>query len=178
MTWRTGCTGTARAHRALARAAAASVVILTVLPLALLTAACDSDTEPVEPDPQSICAGDDRVEVYAAGMEKPGDKGLLRVRLVASEPAPPQKGENTWTVQVTDAAGAPVEGATFAVTPRMPDHGHGSATTPAVTAGGAAGEYAIASLDLAMAGLWTVTLDITTAAGETDTVTFSFCVEG
>ena len=152
--------------------------MVEAMALVALAAGCDGDDDPVDPGETSMCAEETRADAYAAGMEKQGDKGLIRVRLVAGEPAPPAKGENAWTLQITDAAGAPVDGATIVVTPRMPDHGHGSAKTPVVTAGGAAGEYEVTAIDLAMAGFWTVAVEVTTAAGESDTVTFGFCVEG
>jgi hypothetical protein len=146
--------------------------------LVALSAGCDGGETNGQEPPASICANETRDDAYAAGMEKQGAEGKLRVRLVEGDPAPPAKGENTWTIQVLDAAGAPVSGATLTVTPRMPDHGHGSGVVPSVMDLGTDGEYEISAIDLAMAGLWEVTILVTTGAGESDTVKFAFCVEG
>jgi hypothetical protein len=142
-------------------------------------AGCEGSEDTGEPTPPaSICAEAQGADTYAAGMEKQGAEGKLRVRLVESAPAPPGKGENVWTLQVMDAGGAAVDGAMFMITPFMPEHGHGSGVTPAVTELGMDGMYEVSGIDLAMAGVWEVTLVITTADGESDTVMFAFCVEG
>jgi hypothetical protein len=123
------------------------------------------------------CTGDPRAERYAAGMQKTAPKGQLTVTLLSSDPGPPIKGTNVWTVLVSDAAKAPQSGASVKVKPFMPDHGHGSPAKPVISALSDAGQYKVTPLYLFMAGLWEVTLDVTTAAGVQDAVVFRFCIE-
>jgi hypothetical protein len=122
------------------------------------------------------CTDDPRADHYAAGMQKTGPKGI-NVTLMTSDPGPPIKGTNIWTVLVTDAGKVPQSGATFKVLPFMPDHGHPSPAKPVVSALTDAGQYKVTPLYLFMAGLWEVTLDVTTAAGTQDAVVFRFCIQ-
>ena len=123
------------------------------------------------------CSGDARAMVYTPGMAQVSSEGHLTVKLLGADPAPPVKGNNTWSVEVRDASG-PVDGATIAVTPFMPDHGHGSSVRAAVTPSGSPGGYQLAPVNLFMSGLWRVTLAIATPSGQRESVIFQFCVEG
>ena len=98
------------------------------------------------------------------------------VTIVDAMPAVPARGDNTWTVRIADAAGAPEEGMVVDLRPWMPDHGHGSPVEEEVTDLGA-GEYEATPLNLFMAGFWTVTFDVTDAEGTTDSVVFNVCVD-
>lgn len=124
------------------------------------------------------CVGDPRADAYRPGLAKPGEAGQLTVTLVAATPSPPAKGTNQWTVRITDAAGAPVDGATVAVAPFMPDHNHGSSMKPVVRAGATPGEYVVDSLYFFMIGLWRVTFTIALPTGGADNAVFQLCVSG
>jgi hypothetical protein len=126
----------------------------------------------------SVCASDPRATAYAVGLSAKATDGAFAVSFVDAEPAPPSKGENTWTVKIADGSGQPVSGATVAVTPFMPDHGHGSSIVPQVTPMGSDGTYQVSLLELFMPGIWQVTFTITPASGPADTVLFTFCVDG
>jgi hypothetical protein len=126
----------------------------------------------------SVCAGDPRATPYAVGLSAKATDGAFAVTFVDAMPAPPTKGENVWTVKISDGSGGPVTGATVTVNPFMPDHGHGSSIVPQVTPMGTDGTYAVSLLDLFMPGIWQVTFDIAPASGPTDTVVFTFCVDG
>jgi hypothetical protein len=91
----------------------------------------------------SGCAADNRKDIYTAGLTKPA--GAVNVKIVEAAPGPPEKGRNALTIAITDAGGQPVDGATVTVTPFMPDHGHGSAVKPIVTAAGG-GNYAVSEV--------------------------------
>lgn len=94
--------------------------------------------------------------------------------LVNAEPAPPRKGQNTWTLRLLDGSGEPVTGAELEATPFMPDHGHGAPLKPAVTEQ-ADGTYRIERMIFQMPGIWETT--ITTTRGElTDEAVFTFCI--
>lgn len=141
----------------------------------LLLAGCPSDEGDDTNTDSQVCA--DEGETYAAGMEHAGDAGVYTFVLVAGDPAPPDKGDNTWTLKVLDATGGPVEGATLTIEPFMPEHGHGS--TPASFDGTTAadGTVTIGPMDLFMAGTWELTLTAD-QGGTTDTTIFAFCLEG
>lgn len=120
------------------------------------------------------CAADTRKDVYAPGLTKPA--GAFSVKLVSTDPAAPTNQNNTFDFAVTDAAGAPLDGATITVTPWMPDHAHGSAVRPTVTATGG-GNYVAKNVYLAMAGLWRITVTVESAGTRQDAV-FQFCLDG
>jgi hypothetical protein len=141
--------------------------------------ACSSDNHESSGDaassdggPTVSCQSDPRVDTYVANLSKASPSGQLKVALVSSDPAPPIRGTNTWTVKVTDAGGNPVANADLTVTPFMPDHGHGTTIKAAITPKGD-GNYEIQPLYLFMPGVWRVTI----ALGK-DSVEFFFCVAG
>ena len=123
------------------------------------------------------CLEDPRAETFTADMEHQGRDGLLTFVIEAGDPAPPAKGNNTWTVKVVDGAGAPVGGATVTASPFMPDHGHPTSVVPQVTEGEGEGEYNISPLYLFMPGLWEITIQAV-SGDTTDSAKFSFCVQG
>ncbi len=127
------------------------------------------------------CANETRAEPYVAGQEKVGKQGALSVQLIESQPGPPQKGDNTWTLAVKTSAGTPVAGATVNVTPFMPDHGHGSpikAITSELSTPAGAGQYRVTPINLFMPGLWQITVAVQTGSGTSDSAVFPFCIDG
>ena len=124
------------------------------------------------------CINDPRAMTYTANMQVTGVGGLLNFVLQASDPAPPIKGTNSWTVKVLDAkTGMPVSAANLMVMPFMPDHGHGTSIVPTVTA--QPDDYKIDNVYLFMAGLWRVTIQVTTTDGHNnDAANFLFCIQG
>jgi len=157
--------------------------IFLVAALAVLAVGCGGGHEAADAAPGgdtfNACAEPTGADSYNAGMSKPGKNGMFTVELMDSNPGPPIKGVNNWTVVITDAGGVPVDDATLAVTPFMPAHNHGS-TVKAVVTPMAHGAYAIAPLYFFMSGVWQTTLDIkpTGADAIADSVVFSFCVDG
>lgn len=140
--------------------------------------ACSSEPHEVPHDasPATGCAAEARADVFTLGLSKALPNGHA-VRLVAATPSPPVKGDNTWTVELVDGAGKPVSGATITVVPFMPDHGHGTATAPAVTPEGGPGKYRISNMNLPMAGYWDITLSVTAGATKGD-ARFGICLDG
>ncbi|MCP4803816.1 MAG: FixH family protein [Proteobacteria bacterium] len=108
-------------------------------------------------------------ETYSDGMEK---DGATYTFALVSDPSPPDKGDNIWTITVTEG-GAAAEGLAVEIEPFMSEHGHG--TNPATFAAteGDAGVYTGEPMDLFMGGIW----DITVRAGD-DEVSWQFCLEG
>jgi YtkA-like len=130
-----------------------------------------------EPDAEQFipCTNDPRADHFVPGLAKTGPMGRLKVVLLASDPSPPTKGNNAWTIRVEDM-GTPQTGATMKITPFMPDHGHGTPTKANVSPMMEPGQYQVTPLYLYMAGLWQITLEVTTPAAK-DSVVFSFCIE-
>lgn len=158
----------------------------------LLAPACGGGGEPI-PDTVDAawdCEADMRDEMFVAGMQKVADSGTV-FTLMDSQPAPPNKGYNDWTLQITDADGNPVDvNATASFTqvcdgsgdplcendliikPKMPDHGHGSSIIPEVKETGDAGVYQIQKVNLYMSGYW----EIAVGAKGHGEVMFKFCI--
>ena len=153
---------------------------LLSLPFVLAIAACGGTASSTPEAGMSTCAGETRAMTYAAGMSTPGAAGRYNVQLVLSKPGPPQKGNNAWTVRVTDATtAAAVDNLKLSVVPFMPDHGHGTPITVNVTPM-SGGTYGLDPLNLFMSGLWKIPVDLTDIADSTkkDLATFYFCIEG
>lgn len=127
---------------------------------------------------QDICGDTAIFDTWSAGMEKPGDAGTYLISIVDAAPAPPDKGDNTWTIHVSTTDGAAVEGGTVIITPFMPAHNHG--TNPATvetSATGTAGDYQSVPFNLFMGGQWELTVTATAAGTGSDSALFTFCIE-
>lgn len=116
---------------------------------------------------------------FVVGLDKPGQAGLLAFQMMSADPAPPQRGDNTWVVQLSElgsgGAGAPIDGATLTATPFMPEHQHGSPLRVVVTPAGAPGQYTLSPVNLWMPGVWETTIRAT--SGTTiDSAVFRFCI--
>jgi hypothetical protein len=126
----------------------------------------------------SLCADDARVTPYAAGLSAASADGKVKVTFASSMPSPPAKGQNSWLIDLADALGAPIDGATVTLKPFMPDHGHGASVVPTVKAGSKPGEYAVTDIELFMPGVWQNTFTVTPSGGAAEAVVFTFCVDG
>lgn len=159
------------------RARATSVLAVA---LGVVVGGCGSSqpaSPPVTGDGSTLysCDMETRAQPYMAGMTQTSLKGDYVATLVASVPAPPAKGTDTWTVQIADSGGALVDGLTMSATPFMPDHNHGTSVRAVVTDMGG-GTYEIAPLYLFMEGFWQITLALQPAAGTSDSVIFPVCI--
>jgi hypothetical protein len=125
------------------------------------------------------CSDDARVDTYTAKLSKLGANGALDFELTESEPAPPAKGANTWTLTVTDLDGNALDG-TLAVELVMPDHGHGTSVPPVVSFDEASGSYTVNPVYLFMPGVWRITVEYYGPADEkpVDSAAFYFCIAG
>jgi len=123
------------------------------------------------------CQNDSRVMTYTPNMSVMSANGTLKFVLVRSDPPPPAKGNDTWTIRINDASGAPVSHLTLSAVPFMPDHGHGTSVTAQVTSNGD-GTYTVTPLYLFMPGVWRITLTTVADAGPSDSAIFYFCVPG
>jgi hypothetical protein len=155
--------------------ATASAALLTAAALAGCTSS-DGSSNGATPGEDSgatvTCQNDPRVDTYVANFTKASPSGQMKVSLMASDPAPPEKGTNTWKVKITDGAGDPVSNAPITVSTFMPDHGHTSSVKPSAAAG-PDGTYDLSNLYFFMPGVWRVTI-----ANGAESVEFFFCVAG
>jgi hypothetical protein len=122
------------------------------------------------------CATDPRAMPYQPGLAFASAAGTYTVKLLVSDPGPPVKGNNTWTLEVDDATGAPVDGLALDASGYMPDHMHG--TTPMVVTAAGSGSYTVAPVYLYMSGVWQVTVNLVGAAIDagTDHAVIPMCI--
>ena len=105
-------------------------------------------------------------------LDRTSDKGLFRIKVASSASPIPMNAIHRWTVQIADARGRPVSGASLTVDGGMPEHGHGLPTAPRAIAAGEPGHYVIQGMKFSMDGWWELKLAIN-AAGASDKVTFN-----
>ena len=118
-------------------------------------------------------------DTYQAGMEATCDTDACRVVLLQADPAPPDVGDNVWTVQGTDADGTTLDdlvGVRFE--PVMPEHGHGT-SPPSFDATTDDGQtWTSPPMDWFMSGLWETSVVLVDADAAEHIATFTFCAEG
>lgn len=119
-----------------------------------------------------MCSGEE--DPAEPGTRVDGDAGVFSIELVeASQQVRPDV--NVIVIRVLDAAGDPVDGVSFdAIEPT--GNTHSSPLIPVAMATGEPGEYEISSLAYLEPGTWEVRFELS-AGGQSDVVTFEFCVE-
>lgn len=139
------------------------------------------------------CADETRATPYQPGMTVTSRDARFVVKVLDSTwtdaagkvtSEPPAKGTNVWTLEVDDATTSqPMDGLLINVTPRMPDHRHGTTTVKVTPAG--VGRYTVNPLYLYMVGYWEITLDLNAPAADgagvaatPDSAQFRICVSG
>lgn len=113
----------------------------------------------------------------ACGEDEPAaaaESLSIEVTLTGEDPI---VGENTFSVEVRDAAGALAADATLVVEPFMPSMNHGSGTEPTVTPNGD-GTFVATAVVFTMAGAWDVTFTASTPGGASGSTVWSGTVEG
>jgi hypothetical protein len=147
----------------------------SLLPLTVALAACGAGNDTPD-DASDNCVADPRGEPFSIGISKLGRDNRLTFSIMAATPAPPARGDNNWTIAVSNSSGA-VVGATVTAKPFMPDHRHGSAITAVVTPQATTpGQYDITPVNLWMPGIWETTITATPPGGTLDVAVFSFCI--
>lgn len=149
---------------------------ICVCALAAVVVGCDDDDGGHQMNDEG-CALEQRDDEYVAGLQKIGENGL-KIALLEATPSPPAKDDNTWRIQVLGDDDAPLAGMTVTATPFMPDHGHGTPINAGVTELSVTGEYEATPVNLWMPGLWETTIEVSDGTDITDSVTFSFCIDG
>lgn len=133
--------------------------------LAGLGACAGDDSGPAT----SPCEEDDRAGTLAVGDTFEGD--ALSAEITSLDPDPPEVGENTWVLTLSEAVDA---GCTASAEPFMPDHGHG-ADVGTVTVEG--DTVTIEELSVSMGGYWEVEVILTCDGEEDRVVPVKHCVD-
>ena len=150
---------------------------MAVATIPLLLAACDdgeSSDDAMNDDGSTARACDDEErDDFSIGVERAGTSLTLAIH--DAMPSDPIRGDNAWTVAISKD-GEMQPGAAIEVKPWMPDHGHGTPVKIEITDMGE-GQYMLDPLNLFMAGLWEVHLDVTLEDGTNEELVFHACVE-
>ena len=101
---------------------------------------------------------------------KASEKGLYQVAIEPENGAVRQGELHSWLLQLTSAAGQPVDDAVVTIDGGMPDHGHGLPTSPAVSGHLGAGKYRVEGVKFTMSGWWQLRFAISAAAGSDSAV--------
>ncbi len=154
---------------------------MRALLLVPVVAACHTSMSNVDADNGTYnCAAETRADVWQIPLVKNGEQNALQFSLVDATPAPPARGDNTWTLQINQMAngvvGAPMSNATLTATPYMPDHMHGTPKVVAITPMPTAGQYQLSPVNMWMPGLWQTTITASATGGPADTVVYSICI--
>ncbi len=154
---------------------------LLLVPASLL-AGCGGGMPDTGVTPQGACGDESRADTFVEGLEKASDGGMFKVKLLRVEinelATRPDRGDNTWTLELTDANGASMNPSVFTLRPWMPDHGHG--TTPLINPirpSMPEGRFEVGPFDLFMSGFWEFTVHVEDN-GQSDQAKLGFCLEG
>lgn len=128
-------------------------------------------------DPAAGFVGCESALVFEDALAVTSTSGALTLRFVSAQPAPPDVGDNLWQLELLDANGVAVSGASVQIEPFMPGHGHG--TFPRFAdATEVDGVYDVASFNLFMPGYWEHRVVIRTADDQVDSALLDFCIQG
>ncbi|MFN0247228.1 MAG: FixH family protein [Kofleriaceae bacterium] len=125
------------------------------------------------------CAKEATADELVIGLSKAGENGLYTVSLDSFTPAPPARFLNEWTLSIMSTASpaAPLaSNGVLAMTPYMPQHGHGAGVDVEIEAMPTAGEFKFSSINLHMPGIWEVTVEIDPNGANYDKVVFKPCI--
>lgn len=143
-----------------------------LLVVSSLVSACADDGHGEEP---VDCVKETSDDDFVIGLSKTGDNGLYTFALTSFSPAPPARLLNEWTMTITPTASAAVPTTeVLAMTPYMPQHGHGAGVDVEISPMPAAGEFKFSTINLHMPGIWEVTVEVTGASY--DSVKFIPCI--
>lgn len=123
------------------------------------------DAGHADPDEEVRCP-DDIPEFFAGpttGIEAIGENGEVMARLIGADRVPPRKFLNTWTVELMDADGSPLQDVEIVkACAFMPVHGHGLPPLKGIKALEEPGRFDLTQLNFTMRGPWEVQLAVST----------------
>jgi hypothetical protein len=134
------------------------------------------DTDLGEDDEPAPCT--EAYPDFRPGLSAKGQSFTVRLLTIAPEP-PRQKMDNDWTIELVDADGAALEGATIvAADSWMPVHQHGGRKRPTIMPLAQSGQFKLDNIDFRMLGPWQVRVDVKTTADATqERVALQLCVK-
>jgi hypothetical protein len=139
--------------------------------------AADEDAGDVDASLSPCADRMDTAEYFELGLESVGTSGLITAKLVAADPAPPEKYLNDWTIELLDEEGELVTDAAITTArPFMPKHNHDGTFAPTVTEL-EPGRFEIARLNLWMRGGWLIQVHVSSPEIGSDYIEFSTCIE-
>lgn len=155
--------------------AAEATIKVENAPSAVVNAAVAHKTA-VAPEIAS-CAHDPRVMALETPVVVQGALSQYTFHILKTTPQVLSRGMNRLTIEVRRGHNVAREVASLAITPTMPDHGHGAQTVPQVH--GKNGRFRVDAVDLFMPGVWRIGVRANNAKTETlETGAFYFCIEG
>lgn len=113
-----------------------------------------------------------------AGQQLSDATSGLQATLTTLTPQPAERGDNTWTLHITNASGAALTGAHVLLHPFMAAHGHGTTPADFDAVENPAGTYTVGPFNLFMPGDWTVTLRIQQTGQADVDIPFHACISG
>lgn len=125
------------------------------------------------------CVKETTDDELVIGFSKPGENGLYTFSFTEFSPAPPARFLNEWklSIMTTASPAAPLAATeVLAMTPYMPQHGHGAGVDVEIEPMPTAGEFKFSSINLHMPGLWEVTVEVDPGASNYDKVVFKPCI--
>ena len=129
-------------------------------------------------DAPASCQNDPRVDAYVENLSKTGEYGVLVFHLLRSDPAPPARGDNTFTFKIAGNDGTPAS-ADLRVNLTQPDRNLPSLVDPMISFDVGMGIHTVTPLHMHIGGVWRLDLEarIEMDAGITDDLaTFYFCI--
>ena len=140
--------------------------------------AADGDSRGAIDAQVSATCLDDTPEFIATpedGMIARGKNETVQARVIAADPAMPERFENDWIVRFTDAANVPLDDVEIVdACVFMPVHGHGGVPRN-VGEAGEPGTFELKGLNLFMRGPWEVQLAVNTARGASSSAEATSC---
>ncbi len=123
------------------------------------------------------CTEDPSLADFSGQSWATSGAGTFKLRIAAASPNTPTKGDNSWTLELSDVTGAPLSDVNLQVTPFMPQHGHGTGVKAIVTPSVEPGRFVVTPVNLWMPGLWEVRLTVEHGAA-VDHIVLNACIEG
>lgn len=121
-------------------------------------------------------AGAPSCESRVEALQLETDEEPLLVDVLRQEPSPPVAGDNTfWVSLAVEGNTLDVDASAISVSPRMPDHGHGTPVAVQVFDEGG-GEYRLSPVNTFMPGFWEVEVQVE-SSDINASVSFGVCIE-
>jgi hypothetical protein len=114
--------------------------------------------------------------IFQTGLDTPGGNGIT-AKLVAASPDPPERFNNTWTMDFLDGDAQPIDDIEIIhAESKMPLHAHPPKVASQIAKATEPSRYKV-TLYFQMAGYFVVHVDVSSARVGVDAIEFPFCLE-